>query len=37
LNCVVVWNTVYENRAVAELRVQGYPVLDAGRTHPTVE
>jgi TnpA family transposase len=29
LNCVVVWNTVYENRALATLRAGGYPVLDA--------
>jgi TnpA family transposase len=29
LNCVVVWNTVYANRALAHLRAQGYPVLDA--------
>ncbi|EQM29852.1 hypothetical protein N601_30750 [Rhodococcus erythropolis DN1] len=28
LNCVVVWNTVYENRALAALRAGGYPVLD---------
>lgn len=30
LNCVVVWNTVYENRALAALRAGGYPVLDTG-------
>ncbi|MEU1209403.1 Tn3 family transposase [Nocardia sp. NPDC005825] len=29
LNCVVVWNTVYANRALAALRTDGYPVLDA--------
>ncbi|MCH6470205.1 Tn3 family transposase [Sinomonas terrae] len=29
LNCIVVWNTVYENRALAALRAGGYPVLDA--------
>lgn len=28
LNCVVLWNTVYSNRAVEQLRAQGYPVLD---------
>lgn len=29
LTCVVLWNTVYMDRALAELRVQDYPVLDA--------
>ncbi len=29
LNCIVLWNTVYMDRAVAELRHQEYPVLDA--------
>ncbi len=29
LNCVVLWNTVYRDRAPAELRGQDYPVLDA--------
>ena len=28
LNCVTLWNTVYLDRALAELREQGYPVLD---------
>jgi TnpA family transposase len=28
LNCVVLWNTVYSNRAVEQLRAQEYPVLD---------
>jgi hypothetical protein len=28
LNCAVLWNTVYSNRAVEHLRAQGYPVLD---------
>jgi hypothetical protein len=28
LNCVTLWNTVYLDRALAELRKQGYPVLD---------
>ena len=28
LNCVVLWNTVYCNRALDQLRDQGYPVLD---------
>ncbi|WP_458687573.1 Tn3 family transposase [Nocardia tengchongensis] len=28
LNCVVLWNTVYLDHAVTELRAQGYPVLD---------
>lgn len=28
LNCVVLWNTVYLDRALDELRAQGYPVLD---------
>jgi len=28
LNCVTLWNTVYLDRALAELRAQGYPVLD---------
>lgn len=28
LNCVVLWNTVYSNRALDQLRAQGYPVLD---------
>ena len=29
LNCVVLWNTVYSNRALEHLRAQDYPVLDA--------
>jgi TnpA family transposase len=28
LNCVTLWNTVYLDRALAELRAQGHPVLD---------
>jgi Tn3 transposase DDE domain len=28
LNCGTFWNTVYLDRAFAELRAQGYPVLD---------
>jgi Tn3 transposase DDE domain len=28
LNCVVLWNTRYMNAALAQLRAQGYPVLD---------
>lgn len=28
LNCGTFWNTVYVDRALAELRAQGYPVLD---------
>jgi TnpA family transposase len=28
LNCVTLWNTVYLDRALSELRAQGYPVLD---------
>lgn len=29
LDCVVLWNTVYMDRVLAELRGQGYPVADA--------
>ncbi|MFJ9371649.1 Tn3 family transposase [Nocardia sp. NPDC101769] len=29
LNCAVLWNTFYSNRALEHLRAQGYPVLDA--------
>jgi hypothetical protein len=29
LNCITLWNTVYLNAALAALREQGYPVLDA--------
>jgi TnpA family transposase len=29
LNCVVLWNTFYSNRALEHLRAHGYPVLDA--------
>lgn len=36
LNCVVVWNTVYENRALAALRAGGYPVLDTDRCRAIV-
>ena len=28
LNCVVLWNTVYSNRALDQLREKDYPVLD---------
>jgi len=28
LNCVVLWNTLYMNAALARLRGQGYPVRD---------
>lgn len=28
LNCVVLWNSVYLDRALSELRAQGYPVRD---------
>ncbi len=38
LNCVVLWNTVYMDRALAELRAQSYPVLvqDVPRLSPFV-
>jgi TnpA family transposase len=29
LNCITLWNTVYLDAALAQLRAQGYPVLDA--------
>ncbi|WP_446222386.1 transposase [Nocardia sp. IBHARD005] len=29
LNCTVLWNTFYTNRALEQLRTHGYPVLDA--------
>ncbi|MDX6718585.1 MAG: hypothetical protein QOJ63_839 [Solirubrobacteraceae bacterium] len=29
LNCIVLWNTVYINAALQQLRAAGYPVLDA--------
>ena len=29
LNCVVLWNTVYMDRALDQLRAQDHPVLDA--------
>ncbi|MEV6635400.1 Tn3 family transposase [Actinoplanes sp. NPDC051470] len=29
LNCVTLWNTAFLDRALGELRGQGYPVLDA--------
>jgi len=28
LNCIVLWNTVYINAALEQLRAAGYPVLD---------
>jgi hypothetical protein len=28
LNCVVLWNTVYINAALDQLRADGHPVLD---------
>jgi TnpA family transposase len=38
LNCIVLWNTVYMDRALGELRAQGYPVLaeDVPRLSPFV-
>jgi hypothetical protein len=29
LNCITLWNTVYLDAALARLRADGYPVLDA--------
>ena len=36
LNCIVLWNTVYINAALQQLRAAGYPVLDedTARLHP---
>ena len=36
LNCIVLWNTVYINAALGQLRAAGYPVLDEDtiRLHP---
>ena len=36
LNCIVLWNTVYINAALEQLRAAGYPVLDEDvvRLHP---
>lgn len=36
LNCIVLWNTVYINAALEQLRAAGYPVLDddVRRLHP---
>jgi hypothetical protein len=36
LNCIVLWNTVYINAALDQLRGAGYPVLneDVVRLHP---
>jgi TnpA family transposase len=36
LNCIVLWNTVYINAALGQLRAAGYPVLDQDtiRLHP---
>ena len=36
INCIVLWNTVYMNAALCELRAQGHPVLDEDvrRLHP---
>jgi hypothetical protein len=36
INCIVLWNTVYMNAPLCELRAQGHPVLDADvrRLHP---
>jgi len=36
LNCIVLWNTVYINAALQQLRASGYPVLDEDivRLHP---
>jgi len=38
LNCVVLWNTVYLDRALTALRDDGYPVLDsdAARLSPFI-
>ncbi|UGT67857.1 transposase [Nocardia gipuzkoensis] len=38
LNCVVLWNTVYMDRALSERRAQDYPVLDsdAARLSPFI-
>jgi TnpA family transposase len=38
LNCIVLWNTIYMDRALAELRRQGYPILpeDVPRLSPFV-
>jgi TnpA family transposase len=38
LNCVVLWNTVYLNAAIEQLKAQGYPVRDedAARLSPFV-
>ncbi|WP_231957044.1 MULTISPECIES: transposase [unclassified Actinoplanes] len=38
LNCITLWNTLYLDLALAGLRAQGYPVLDAdvGRLSPFV-
>ena len=33
LNCVTLWNTVYLDAALAQLRAEGYPVLDADVAH----
>jgi hypothetical protein len=36
LNCIVLWDTVYINAALEQLRAVGYPVLDQDtiRLHP---
>ena len=36
LNCIVLWNTVYINATLEQLRAAGYPVLDeeVRRLHP---
>ena len=36
LNCIVLWNTVYINASLGQLRAAGYPVLDQDtiRLHP---
>ncbi|MEU1981412.1 Tn3 family transposase [Nocardia sp. NPDC019395] len=38
LNCVALWNTVYLDRALAELRAQDYPLddVDVARLSPFV-
>jgi TnpA family transposase len=38
MNCVVLWNTVYLDRALTEPRAQGYPVdnADVARLSPFV-
>jgi hypothetical protein len=37
LNCLVLWNTVYIDDALRQLRAQGYPVLDEGGSPRSVD